>query len=892
MGSVVCMCCWYFFFQAEDGIRDGRVTGVQTCALPICNDPWSSQPRTPSDKCATGPRSEEHTSELQSPVHLVCRLLLEKKKNIDKTNVGTLRLDGGTGHNTYSGFTRFDGGVLELDKFAIFPRFTNFTAIPGVLTVGDGNGLVGTDVLKLLADDQIANTSDVTVKNSGLMDLNGHDDHIASLTMQGGTIQTGAGTLILGGNVTGLGDTNKATINGNLSLGGATRTFDISSGAAAPDMVVNATITPGTTGFASAGVIKNGGGSLEFTAANTYNGTTAINDGQLAIFADRALGTTTTPLGTSAGTVINGDANLFLINVQITNEDLTINAVNSAGDFNASGASIWTGDILLNTNTFISSSGSLLLSGEISGAGGFTKLSAGALTLAGTNVNTYTSATIVKDGTLLLNKDTAAVIDAAMHGPLTIGEDELPENTDVVRNLACCQLPDTTDITINASGLLDLNGFSENVHNLIFNGGDLDAPLPGSILPTGDITVNRNTNSQAIISGRMSVLSSPIINVTGHFFSPDLNITALLFGAGGFTKNGVGEVGLTASNSFTGVVTVNDGFVEVDNSFALGATNGGTVVNAGAVLALRFGVDVPREALTLAGTGQSGFGPLSSSFGSNSWAGNITLSSNATIYVDAGRFLNLSGAIGGGFDLTKTGTGTLIFSGGSGTANTYGQTFVNSGTLLLEKSLVNASIPGDLTIGDGVGGVNADVVRLVLNNQIANSAGITIASSGLLDMNDQIDTTGSIGGSGRIDLGAGILEAGADNGSSTFTGLILGTGPLFKFGTGAWTLAGNNTYSGLTTVSAGTLVVNGSQPQSDVTVNGTATLQGSGVVGDLTVFGSVAPGSSPGLLTSSNVVFRSSASDYFVELNGVTPGSGYDQLKARGGVTLSNATLL
>src|SRR5690348_18328962 len=28
----------FFFFQAEDGIRDGRVTGVQTCALPICSD--------------------------------------------------------------------------------------------------------------------------------------------------------------------------------------------------------------------------------------------------------------------------------------------------------------------------------------------------------------------------------------------------------------------------------------------------------------------------------------------------------------------------------------------------------------------------------------------------------------------------------------------------------------------------------------------------------------------------------------------------------------------------------------------------------------------------------------------------------------------------------------
>src|SRR5256885_12095737 len=30
------VCCYVFFFQAEDGIRDYKVTGVQTCALPIC----------------------------------------------------------------------------------------------------------------------------------------------------------------------------------------------------------------------------------------------------------------------------------------------------------------------------------------------------------------------------------------------------------------------------------------------------------------------------------------------------------------------------------------------------------------------------------------------------------------------------------------------------------------------------------------------------------------------------------------------------------------------------------------------------------------------------------------------------------------------------------------
>src|SRR2546429_3026697 len=104
---------FFFFFQAEDGIRDVAVTGVQTCALPISTSitPWrrrspfrkraspsSATPRTlseeqgglleqreilptsakPTSRLAQ-PRSEEHTSELQSRLHLVCRLLLEKK---------------------------------------------------------------------------------------------------------------------------------------------------------------------------------------------------------------------------------------------------------------------------------------------------------------------------------------------------------------------------------------------------------------------------------------------------------------------------------------------------------------------------------------------------------------------------------------------------------------------------------------------------------------------------------------------------------------------------------------------------------------------------------------------------------------------------------------------
>src|SRR5256885_9403526 len=105
-----------FFFQAEDGIRDYKVTGVQTCALPISPQPpirESTAPlqeqvkgkRTTHRSCIRaspqraslsrsehetptgdqGERSEEHTSELQSPCNLVCRLLLEKKNRRPRT---------------------------------------------------------------------------------------------------------------------------------------------------------------------------------------------------------------------------------------------------------------------------------------------------------------------------------------------------------------------------------------------------------------------------------------------------------------------------------------------------------------------------------------------------------------------------------------------------------------------------------------------------------------------------------------------------------------------------------------------------------------------------------------------------------------------------------------
>src|SRR5690349_21991339 len=90
---------FFFFFQAEDGIRDLYVTGVQTCALPIsrrrrCRHgaavhrrARAPRPLRPAARAQhPAHRSEEHTSELQSRRDLVCRLLLEKKKKKKKRN--------------------------------------------------------------------------------------------------------------------------------------------------------------------------------------------------------------------------------------------------------------------------------------------------------------------------------------------------------------------------------------------------------------------------------------------------------------------------------------------------------------------------------------------------------------------------------------------------------------------------------------------------------------------------------------------------------------------------------------------------------------------------------------------------------------------------------------
>jgi autotransporter-associated beta strand protein len=103
----------------------------------------------------------------------------------------------------------------------------------------------------------------------------------------------------------------------------------------------------------------------------------------------------------------------------------------------------------------------------------------------------------------------------------------------------------------------------------------------------------------------------------------------------------------------------------------------------------------------------------------------------------------------------------------------------------------------------------------------------------------------------------------------TFANLISGTGELRQEGAGTTTLSNANSYTGATTVNAGTLSVNGSIASSSLTtVNAGGTLGGNGTVGSTTIDGgTLSPGNSIGTLTVAGNLILTAASTYMVEVS-------------------------
>ncbi len=371
------------------------------------------------------------------------------------------------------------------------------------------------------------------------------------------------------------------------------------------------------------------------------------------------------------------------------------------------------------------------------------------------------------------------------------------------------------------------------------------ASSPGTLSDTLALSLLLNAARTVTVNSAHNLAISGVIGETG--------------GSQSFTKTGSGELTLNGANTYSGKTSLNSGRVYYNS-----------ISNVGAVA----------SALGAPSTAENGIIDVNARM---TYTGGATTSDRVLNFLGDMQFehsgsgtATLTGGItGSGRTPTFRGSGTFIFSGlinlGSG-----GVTRTDSGTVVLSNP-ANA-FTGNLTIKDGT--ISADTLA---------DAGVAcpIGAGTAISIGQDNGTTGRFRYTGADDASCnravtvvsqagnangGIIECATAGKTLTLSGNVsvfaanltptlqltgVGNGALRGVlngamrvtmnGTGIWTLSGANTYTGVTTVTTGTLLVNGSTAAaSAVTVAAAGTLGGTGTVNgvvSLTAGAKLAPGS-------------------------------------------------
>jgi fibronectin-binding autotransporter adhesin len=839
----------------------------------------------------------------EGPGDIVVAGTISGAGGIAKNNNGDLTL-AGFGANSFTGDTYVNAGILRLGRYLLGGingiALVGTTAIPGDLIIGGfGSTLIG-DVVALSRDHQIANTSVVHVNATGSLELGASDDTIGELRLRGGTVLSTTGTLSVDGGIMAslpVGVTKNSLIAGYLALGSR------GDGAQVVDVAQSATlnITAEVSGVSTVALVKTNRGDLWLTKSNVFSGDVIVAGGILGIKDGRALGNTT------------GLTRLTLGRLELDGTfgvPEALEVANAGGVLEvSSGSSSWLGSIVLEDNLSVITApfSTLSVVGAISGPAGWTKIGDGTLQFKTPHTNSYAGVSWVREGKFIMD---GVMNQPVVPGPLHIGNGTDPTNSTRAWLIKQNQIADHSLVTLNRSGVLELAVFNDAIGGLVFNGGAVET-TSGTLTLNGDILVHA-TNETARLHGKLSLGGATrTIYTMGSSNTPDLNLTAAISdggGAAGLNKVGEGSVRLSGVNSFMGLVSVTDGQLRIAHPSALGSSVGGTEVTgidgARLVLESAVGMTITGEPLTLNSTAPGLPVGLENFAGNNQWNGPIHLAAPESVVSVPHPFrpLGLGGAMTGPGGLRKIGLGQLRLEG-FGVNSFSGLTTVAEGDLILDKPFSQA-INGDLTIGDGIGGANADRVLVQGGgDEIGNASRVIINGSGLLQVNSVLDLVGSIEGAGNIVLStvtSGLI-AGRNDLSTTFQGTISGAGSFEKVGAGTLTLTGTHAYTGESGVAEGTLVVDGSiaasaaiQINRPLIPNNSppAILAGNGFVPRLLPHpgGTVAPGTSPGRLTVQGLADLAQT-DLRLELNGTVAGAGYDQLRVAGDVKLQQSKL-
>ncbi|MEK7865430.1 MAG: autotransporter-associated beta strand repeat-containing protein, partial [Planctomycetota bacterium] len=722
-----------------------------------------------------------------------------------------------TNNNNVDGLTTNDNGDDTVFSGVISGTGSLTKAGQGTLTLSGvntytGATVIGDGVLQIGVNNALSSTTTLSIDNDALLDLNGFSTTVGSLAGSGLVVngQGGNDTLTIGGN------------NTSTSFGG--------------------------TIFGEVSLTKVGTGTQTLSGSNIHEGPTTV----------------------SAGTLRQGtDFALSFISDHVVNGTLDL------GGFAAEVASLaGSGNVINNDDEFITngSGASTTFSGVISGPGDLVKLGEGTLTLSGSN--TYTGETIIEEGTLRLGRNNAL---SSMTAVDVVGTFDMNGFTNTIGSLSGEGSVINND---NAGGLLTNGNGDDTVFAGVLSGlGGLTKQGAGTLTLNAENTylgatlvsagtLQNNTNNALPTNTALTVNGTYDMN----FFSQEIGSLA---GSGNILNNDEGLMvgGNGTSTSYSGAIS---------GGGQLNKVGAGTLTLTGANT-YTGGTDL--DAGTLSGTTVS----LQGNIGNDSF-----------LIFNQGFQGTYSGDINGAGSVTKQGTGTVVFTG----ANSYtGGTTVSAGTLqgntdsLQGNILNNSSLVFDQVLGgtyegvvsgtgtftkQGAGSlqlnsaqtytgatmVNEGILRLGASNLLPDGSAVTV--NGTLDLNANNETIGSLAGSGVVDFGDDpLLTVGGTNASTTFSGGIVGTGDLTKVGTGTFTLTGENTFDGLTTISAGRLDVN--SPgfiEGSVLVGAAGVLGGTGTVGSVTALGRMAPGNSIGTLFVDGDYTQQAGSTYEAELNG------------------------
>jgi autotransporter-associated beta strand protein len=376
--------------------------------------------------------------------------------------------------------------------------------------------------------------------------------------------------------------------------------------------------------------------------------------------------------------------------------------------------------------------------------------------------------------------------------------------------------------TVNGGATLQLQGdITTAAESLILNGAGV----------AGDGALE-NVSGANIYAGNIMLGSASRIEAAGGSLTLDVaagnaisagSTAAVTFGGAGdvtvndpiaapvgiLTKIGTGTLTLGAPNTYTGATTIaTGGAIQIRHPNALGTIASRTVVDSGGALQINGALgNIAAEPLTLNGLGIGGTnGALRNLGGVSTYAGAITLGSTSRINSDDGTLVlnpSASPAITGPGNLTFGGKGNITVSK---TITAPVGTLTKDGGGVLTLGIITSTYTGSTTINGGT------LKKGVTGNVIPDASALTVdGATAIFDNNTFAETVAAVllRNGGTI-TGAGILTgAGYTVERGTINSPLgpLAPNTLTKNTSGTVTLGGAGTFTGLTTINAGTLSV-------------------------------------------------------------------------------------